>query len=267
MTAEDRELLAAYAVDAVDEDERRAVERLVAADPEAARELASLRATAAALGSAVAAPPPAHVRAAVLGALATTAQEAPDPADDGAGAGAARAGAGADGVASPAVVADLAAHRQSRRRPGRPLTWVAAAAAAVVLAAGLPGALAWQQHERAVTAEQRAALLADVLAEPGATIVRDEVAGGGEAVAVLTAERALLVAQDLPGIDDDRVYQVWAMRDGVPVAAGLLDVRDGDATGLLEGYRPGDGVALSVEPSGGSAQPTTTPVVVLLPQA
>ncbi|GGC04158.1 anti-sigma factor domain-containing protein [Cellulomonas carbonis] len=241
---EARELLGAYALDAVDDDERRAVEELVAADPEAAAELAGLRATAAALGTATPSAPPDRVRDAVLASLATTPQEG--------------------------RVVDLAQQRERReqrvRRP-LPLAWAAAAAVAVVLAAGVPGTLAWQQHERAVAAEERADLLADVLADPGATLLRDAVAGGGEAVAVLTDERALLVAQDLPGLDDDRVYQVWAMRDGVPVAAGLLDLRDGGAARVLDDYRPGDGVALSVEPAGGSQQPTTTPVVVLLPQA
>ncbi|MBX9244759.1 hypothetical protein ICW40_08035, partial [Actinotalea ferrariae] len=51
-----RDLLGAYALDAVDDLERRAVERLVARDPEAAAELAELRATAAELGAASASP-------------------------------------------------------------------------------------------------------------------------------------------------------------------------------------------------------------------
>ena len=49
-----RDLLGAYALDAVDDVDRRRVERLLAADPGAAREVDSLRATAAMLGAAAA---------------------------------------------------------------------------------------------------------------------------------------------------------------------------------------------------------------------
>lgn len=67
-----RDLLAAYALDAVDDVERRSVERLVAQDDSAARELDSLREVTALLGVAVASPPSDGLRAAVLAEVATT---------------------------------------------------------------------------------------------------------------------------------------------------------------------------------------------------
>jgi anti-sigma-K factor RskA len=84
-------------------------------------------------------------------------------------------------------------------------------------------------------------------------------------VAVLTGERALLVAEGLPELDPDRVYQLWAMRDGVPYPSTLARPDDGVVQVLAENYRRGDGLALSVEPSGGSVAPTTSPLLVLLP--
>jgi hypothetical protein len=150
-------------------------------------------------------------------------------------------------------------------RPRRVAAWGLAAAAAVVVGIAVPGVVAWQQHDRAVQAEARADLLTELLAEPGATVLAGALTGGGEAVAVLTEARGAVVVEGLPELDGDRVYQVWAMRDGVPVPAGFLDARSGRASEVLADYRPGDGVALSVEPEGGSAQPTTTPLVVLVP--
>lgn len=256
MTDDDvRSLLGAYALDAVDDDERLAVEDLVARDLEAAAELARLRETAAALGAARASAPPAHVRDAVLSRLAATPQLTPQ---------------GAEPAPAPAPAPDepprdeLAARRAARgARRGQP--WMLPVAAAVAVLLAVPGTLAWQQHERAVQAEAQAALLGDVLADPGAVLLRGEVDGGGEAVAVLTSSRALLVADGLADVDADRTYQLWAMRDGVPVPSGLLDVSDGRVQALATDYRAGDGLAVSVEPAGGSDQPTTDPVLVLLP--
>lgn len=252
-----RDLLAAYALDAVDDVERRAVERLLADDEDAAREVASLRATAAELGAVGALDPPPGLRADVLDALDRTPQEGRAPSARGVGATGAPRPVRADGRPRPVDRAP-----RHRRGLGRLSLAVAAAAAALV---AVPSVVAWQEHERAVEAEARGAALTEALTEPGATLVREDVAGGGVAVAVLTDERALLLAHGLPALDEDRVYQLWAMRDGVPVDAGLVEVQDGTVQAVADEYRQGDGLALSVEPAGGSEQPTTTPVVVLLP--
>lgn len=273
MTDDDiRGLLGAYALDAVDDDERRAVERLVAEDPEATAELARLRETAAALGAARASTPPARVRDAVLSRLAATPQLSPQVTEPvGAPDEQAPHDEAHDQAEHPAPAPDelprdeLAARRAARRGERRRQPWMLPVAAAVAVLLAVPGTLAWQQHERAVQAEAQAALLGDVLADPGAVLLRGEVTGGGEAVAVLTSERALLVADGLADVDADRTYQLWAMRDGVPVPSGLLDVADGRVQALATDYRAGDGLAVSVEPAGGSDQPTSDPVLVLLP--
>lgn len=74
-----------------------------------------------------------------------------------------------------------------------------------------------------------------------------------------------LDTRDLATLDDDSVYQLWSVVDGAATSAGVLeDTADGIAMPM-----PGADadVAITVEPAGGSAQPTTEPFVVLDPGA
>lgn len=54
----------------------------------------------------------------------------------------------------------------------------------------------------------------------------------------------------------ERTYQLWRIRDGTPVSLGIFE------RSLLVTLAPGSTLAVSVEPPGGSPQPTTTPLVV-----
>jgi anti-sigma-K factor RskA len=70
----------------------------------------------------------------------------------------------------------------------------------------------------------------------------------------------MLVASELPRLEPDRTYQVWLRgKDGV-VSAGLLRVDDrGTGYAVLDPSVPLDQfetVGISVEPVGGSPQPT-----------
>ena len=94
---------------------------------------------------------------------------------------------------------------------------------------------------------------------------------GASAAMVPTDDGALLVAQGLGSLSDDRVYQLWLMKgDCEPGSNGECDIR-GAATfttdagltfvevdGSLAGYSR---AAVTVEPEGGSEQPTSDPVV------
>jgi len=227
-----RGLLGAYALDAVDADERAAVERLVAADPEAARELADLQAVAAALGAAVSAEPPAELRASVLAAVAREAEPA------------------------------LPVVRQAKPRFAQ--RWWSLAAA-VVIGAAVPSVLLVQQHQRAQEAAHQQQAIADVLRDPSAVLVHGEVAGGGTATAVLAADDAVFSASGLPALADGKVYQLWVVSGDEAASAGVLTADGGTARKLADDYSSGDALAMTVEPAGGSQQPTTTPVVVLAP--
>ena len=86
--------------------------------------------------------------------------------------------------------------------------------------------------------------------------------GGAEAIVSQTDRGAVLVAVDLGEAPPDRDYQLWLMKDGVPTAAETFDVEDGvvivQSAHDLDGF---DGAAVTVEPEGGSEQPTTQPVI------
>lgn len=298
-----RSLLGAYAVDAVDADERAAVEHLVATDPSAAAELAQLLTVAATLGDAVAGEPPAALRASVLAAIADVPQlgpltgprrartDASSPADtrplDTSPTAAARSGtsptADVPSATSPTGTLPLGAsptadappgsfgtspggpsevtYLAERRRPSR-TRWLAVAAALVVGAA-VPTALAVQQAQRASQAEQQQQALADLLTDPSAVVVHGDVTGGGAATAILTDDRALFSATGLPDPGDDKAYQLWVVDADGAASAGVLADDAGTVRHLTDDFSAGDALAITIEPAAGSTQPTTDPLVVL----
>lgn len=223
---EARELLGAWAVDALDDVERRAVERAIDDDPELAREAARLRRAVGDYVSDAAVEPPADLRERVLRAVA----------------------------ALPAAGA--------RPRPGRRrLPWLAAAAAALLLVA-IPSVLAWQADRRADQATADLVELVERLSEPGTQVVQAEVADGGVAAVLLGDDGAMFVASGLSRLDGQD-YQLWVIDADGPVSAGLLTVTDGTAVVDVGRLDAGVAVAMTVEPPGGSSAPTTDPIVVL----
>ena len=77
---------------------------------------------------------------------------------------------------------------------------------------------------------------------------------------------AVLVANGLPDVDDDRTFELWFVRGDGAVSAGTFDASSGDATALLSGdVEPGDVVAVTVEQRGGAPDgaPTTDPIVTI----
>ena len=234
-TDDPRDLLAAYALDAVDDLDRRVVERLLASDADARRELDEHRAVVAAFT--VDADPPASLRDAVLGRVAST----PQVAAPGAGRGDARPG-------GPA------------RAPRR---WVVVAAvAAAVAAVAVPTTLAVQARQQQVRLQTQADAMASMLADPAAEIVRGEMVGGGDASALVSGDRVLFSVTDLPQAGAAEDYQLWLVEGEGMVSAGVFDARDGSAA-LLVDAAGSAGVAVTLEPAGGSPQPTSDPLVVL----
>jgi len=70
---------------------------------------------------------------------------------------------------------------------------------------------------------------------------------------------ARLQQRVLPAPPDGRVYQVWVIGPAGTRSAGFLS-----GTGLaLTGVRAGERVGVTVEPAGGTSQPTTTPIVLV----
>ena len=229
------DLLGAWALDAVDDVERAAVERLIREDPAAAAEARELQDTVGRLADEAAEEPPAQLRDRVLGAIADTPQQQ-SRAESSSGTGA----------------------RQPVRRRWR--WW--AAAAAVAVAVTVPTTVAIQQSERAERAEQQVQAVTEALAEPDAVLTTADVTGGGRAAMVRGDDSVLMAFRELPGLDD-RDYQMWLVEDGEPSPAGIINARDGRATAELADVPAAAALAVTIEPVGGSAQPTTEPVVVL----
>lgn len=246
--ADDRHTLSgAYALDALDENERAIFEEHLETCADCRTEVAEFAATAAYLGMAVAVAPPPQLRDRVRTQIRQVRQLPPERSNV----------------------------RPIRGVSRRSFTLVAAAASILAALAIALGVIAYQTDQRndelAAQVQQQqedvealaaeAERIADVLAAPDAQTTVGEVADGGEAAAVASADQGevILLTRGLPQLAEDLTYQLWFIgEDGVPVSGGVLDVpADGDLTLVTEGDLAGvTTIALSVEPSGGSTQPT-----------
>jgi len=267
---EDADSLAgAWALDALDDEDRATYERHLAASPAAREDADELRETAARLGAAEAVQPPAHLRASILAAIAATPQERPadrplEVVQSPAAAVAGPPAAPATGRAAEAPV-DLAAERSRRRaRPGFAL--LAAAACAVVAVGGVTYAVDARRDadrlQQTVASQQAYQDQVDsVLTSAGARVLRVDATGGGAATVVHAGTRAVVLA-DLPAVSD-RQYQLWLVEGQTLRSAGLLPApTDGRATFYVPDTGGASGLGISVEPVGGSQQPTTDPILL-----
>ena len=78
---------------------------------------------------------------------------------------------------------------------------------------------------------------------------------------------AVVVARGLPEIAADRTFELWYIRGETPIPAGVFDAAGTSATAQLTGtMQPGDTIAVTVEPSGGSpdGKPSTAPVFAII---
>ncbi|SEE84269.1 anti-sigma factor [Ruania alba] len=241
-TDEVRALLGAWAVDAVDDVERRTVERALAEDPELAREAAELREAVAGLAEAERAEPPAQLRDRVLGEVAASEQSGRS-------------------VPPTAPTSGRPGHgRSSRMATLRRL----AVAAVLVIAVGVPSGLAWQERQRAERLETQLQIVIDAVAAGDAQVTQADVVGGGSAALIDDGTRVVFAAAGLPEVTE-RDYQLWiiAATDAAPVPAGLLHLQEGATSAEMADVPAGASVAVTVEPAGGSDAPTSDPVVVL----
>jgi hypothetical protein len=247
VTADLHTLTGAYAAHALSGGERLAFERHLAACPACAQEVRELTETAARLGAAVAARPPAALWERVRAEAVVTRQLPPV--------------VGRAGRRRHIELGGGSAGRWGGRRRFPPLLAAAAAllVAAVSVAAlnlGLPG-----RSERPVD------LVAAVLGAPDARRVVAALPGGpGQAAVVVSREqgRAVFAASGLPPAPADRTYQLWVVDRSGPRPAGLVEAGGGRVTRLLDGRVAGtEQVAMTVERRGGAARPTAEPVVVV----
>ncbi|MFD2793437.1 anti-sigma factor domain-containing protein [Promicromonospora vindobonensis] len=240
------DLLPGYALDALDDAERRAVDGLLESDPAARRALDEYRDVVAAF--AVDTAPPAHLRASVLERVQRTPQVGAPPAAPPPGPGP---------TAARDDVVDLSSRRRARR-------WgIAATAVAAVAAIAVPTTIAVQVTAERDRLREQSEIVSEMLVDPDASILRGTVEGGGAASVLVADGDMLFRADDLPEPAEGKAYQLWVVAaDGSVSSAGVLSLRDGETSSLVRGV-DGVGMAVSVEPESGSEQPTTDPIVVL----
>jgi anti-sigma-K factor RskA len=222
--AEVRELLGAYALGALDDDEREQVERLVLDDQEARAELHALQLGAAWLARSDLRPAP-RVWDEIQRQME---MDAP----------------------APPVSLDERRHRRRSRRI------VAFAAAAVIAAGVVVGVASLADNGPEGTSVEAAAHAA--IRDPDAEHFDLRAPDGRLAarVAVYEDGRGYLADSSLPSLDDRHAYQLWAITNEGPVSAAVLG-RSPHATELRGDARaPVEKYAITVERAGGSPTPT-----------
>ncbi len=139
-----------------------------------------------------------------------------------------------------------------------------AASLVMLVSLGFGAALIGQQINRspAVVALDR------IENAPDARTAAVAATGGGEATAHWSESlgQVVLVTDSLPDLPSGKTYQLWFVRGSGTIDSGGLFSTDpqGESTSLLNGsVQPGDTFAVSVEPGGGSSQPSTTPIILI----
>lgn len=299
MTDEIHALSGAYAVDALDEIERARFERHLADCTTCRDEVGSLVVTTAELSIITETVPPASLRASVLSGIrqvrplpplnlpmapaatdltsrpaadgahsddvsdavdvadapvvpaGPASDEAPDPTTD-----------AADATEGGSVTSITAGRRRSDRHRRANSPWrglVAAGAAAVLVLGGFTIFRSIENNNTPPTVAEQ------VLDAPDAAKVEHTFPNGGTATIVRSPSlgKAVLVGTDLPALGQGKTYQLWLQsKDSAFTSAGLVP-GSGDQVVVLEGSAAdAAGAGITVEPAGGSNQPTTEPVAL-----
>jgi anti-sigma-K factor RskA len=219
-----------YALDALPDAERAEIERRVGAAPPDiaqafAEEVRAVRETMAVMSAATAVEPPDQLRDRLLTEVG----------------------------ASPVHVL--------RPRIKRWQAITLAAAAALVIGLGALGVgMALRPAPTPSTAEQ-------VFAAPDVRTVSGPIPSGGTATVVFSREKnaGVLVMNNVAPPQPGSVYQMWLIDNKGPHSAGTMDAKNvaPSTTAVLPDLGDSQMLAFTVEPPGGSAQPTTTPFAKL----
>lgn len=234
MSTELHTLSGAYALNALSAEEAEQFRRHLDECTACRQEVRELQAAAASMGSSEAIAPPEHLKARVLDAVDRTPQL--PPRDKG------------------GVVVDVPPHRWGRR-------FLVAAAAAVIVVGAAVGVAQLQDDEQQSLLAQEVVQVFE--AEDAHTATMETANGGKISVATSPTRGEMAVDTDeLPALDEEHVYQLWAIQGGAISSVGILEPEKGAAMEMPE---PDVEVAITVEPAGGSAQPTTEPIMRVNP--
>ncbi|MCB0870325.1 MAG: anti-sigma factor [Solirubrobacterales bacterium] len=102
-------------------------------------------------------------------------------------------------------------------------------------------------------------------AVPERQVVTGEATNGANAVMVASDGTGTLKMTGLKRPDEDQVYQAWIQRgtEVIPTDSLFVPDRQGSATASIPDLSGVTAVMVSMEPKGGSKQPTTAPVITV----
>ncbi|MFF1545744.1 anti-sigma factor domain-containing protein [Streptomyces sp. NPDC058291] len=249
-------LAAPYALDALDADERRRFERHLKGCVRCAADVRTLAEDAVRLAWSAAAPPPAAMRERVLAAVQRTPQEA------------SRAPVRGHAPQLPPHVwgTQPPPGRSRTPRARRPLfvPLATATAAAALVVASLFAVQAGRAQDRLSAERAQAREIAHVLAAPDARAGNGKDAEGRSIGVIASASegQAIVTLSGYGALPTGQVHQLWVMRPGAqPRSLGIFAA---DTPLVADGLdKAAASLAVTVEPDGGSPQPTTQPVVQL----
>lgn len=236
MTIDLHDLTGAYATGALPADERLRLEEHLRVCPRCTQETRELLETTALLGLAAAMPPPPHLRACVLAEAAATAQLPP--------------------LLSTRRATQPTARRASllaRRWPLGVAACLAGLAIGIGTYTGLPN-----------SGPRPAGQVQAVQAAPGARTLTVTTAAASATVTLDAANtRMTFTARGLREPGPGRTYQLWLLEPDGPRPAATFTPSAGTATAVINGPGSAGTVLVTEEPAGGSAQPTTQPILAV----
>jgi anti-sigma-K factor RskA len=266
-----------YVVGALDPDEVRTFEAHLAGCADCRKEVAAMNEVTAHLSEIVAAEPPVGLRSSVLAQIAGTAQDqaaAVPQQPPSRGRHAAPLSATTHTPAAVAGAPDTTVIPLRRSWRDRTATLVAAAAVLAAIGVG-----SWALNDRndardeltaaqqeAAAAQQMTDELATVLSSGDAQSVTAATKNGATTMVIRSPSRgvALLLASGLPSLPAGKTYQAWTIDNDKATSAGTFESQGDQTAYKLPPAAVETGtVAITVEPAGGSDQPTTTPIVAL----
>lgn len=231
------DLCAPYALDALDAHERGLFEEHLADCDTCRDELRGFTATAAHLAEAAVVAPPASLRRNVLAAVSHLRQE-------------------------PPVVTTMTNYRRRR--------WISRtvlAAAVLTAIVGVGGYVVERDRVADLQSEQTAAQareiqMTEIMTAADARRSYQTLDDGSAVTMIGSAEHnaAVVIAGRVPESEDTDL-QLWRIRNDRPESAGLVSA--GSSMSLIGDVGAQDLIALTVEPAGGSDQPTSEPIAVM----
>jgi anti-sigma factor RsiW len=238
------DLLASYALDAVDEREHLEIEEHLAECPRCRAELDGFRDVAAALGNSVE-PLPEGLWNTIATRLPEQSDEEPPPMPR--------------LVAEDQALVPSTAHRRSVRRPMAIVGAfaVAAAAVAAVLGIGLVQADRQVSSDNQAMAKTAPSTVIQALETSGHQVVNLESSDHTQlAQFVIAHGRGFMVSSKLPALSSDDTYQLWGLIGDQPISLGLLGKSPQQASFTMVTTAVPSRLSITVEPASGSVVPS-----------